>query len=123
MIGEPDPHQTPKQFLEKVKNVLQSKALKYSPLVEKEVQKVAICGGSGAFLIPAAYKAGADIFITGDVKYHDFFEYRGEMTIVDAGHYETEQFTKDLIYSILKKNFPTFALLISNNNTNPVNVL
>jgi dinuclear metal center YbgI/SA1388 family protein len=123
MIGVAEAGQTGKQFLEKVKKTHQSKTLKFSPVVEKNIKKVAICGGSGAFLIPVAYQAGADIFITGDVKYHDFFEYHGEMTIVDAGHYETEQFTKELIHSILKKKFPTFALLISNINTNPVNVL
>ena len=88
-----------------------------------KIKKVVICGGSGAFLINSAKAAGADIFITGDVKYHDFFEHHGQMTIVDAGHYETEQFTKELIASLLKEKFPTFALLISKINTNPVHIL
>lgn len=123
MIGELEFDTDPKVFLETVKKVLGSKALKHSPLVNRKIKKVAICGGSGAFLIALAKRAGADVFVTGDVKYHDFFEHHGEMTIVDAGHYETEQFTKELIYSILKEKFPTFALLISKITTNPVNVL
>jgi dinuclear metal center YbgI/SA1388 family protein len=123
MIGELINETEPGVFLETVKNVLGSKALKHSPLVNRKIKKVAICGGSGAFLINSAKRAGADVFITGDVKYHDFFEHHGEMTIVDAGHYETEQFTKELIYSILKEKFPTFALLISKINTNPVGIL
>lgn len=123
MIGELESETDAKVFLETVKKVLGSKALKHSPLVNRKIKKVAICGGSGAFLIAPAKRAGADVFVTGDVKYHDFFEHHGEMTIVDAGHYETEQFTKELIYSILKEKFPTFALLISKINTNPVNVL
>lgn len=123
MIGELKKETDAKLFLENVKKVLGSNALKHSPLVNRKVKKIAICGGSGAFLIGPAKRAGADIFITGDVKYHDFFEHHGEMTIVDAGHYETEQFTKELIYSILKEKFPTFALLISKINTNPVDIL
>jgi dinuclear metal center YbgI/SA1388 family protein len=123
MIGELEFETDPKVFLETVKKILGSKAIKHSPLIQREIKKVAICGGSGAFLIDSAKRAGADVFITGDVKYHDFFEHHGEMTIVDAGHYETEQFTKELIYSILKEKFPTFAVLISKINTNPVDIL
>lgn len=123
MIGELNEATDPMKFLEHVKNVLGSQALKFNPLIKRKVKKVAICGGSGAFLINSAEAAGADIFITGDVKYHDFFEHHGQMTIVDAGHYETEQFTKELIASLLKEKFPTFALLISKINTNPVHIL
>ena len=84
---------------------------------------VAICGGSGSFLIDTAHRAGADIFISGDIKYHEFFEHKGEMTVADAGHFETEQFTKDLLYDILKEKFPNFALQISGTDTNPVSFL
>lgn len=123
IIGELKNETDAKIFLVSVKNILGSKAIKHSPLIKRKIKKVAVCGGSGAFLISSAKRAGADIFITGDVKYHDFFEHHYEMTIADAGHYETEQFTKELIYSILKEKFPTFALLISKINTNPVNIL
>lgn len=123
MIGELEIESDAKDFLGYVKKTLGTKAIKFSPLIKRKVKKIAVCGGSGAFLISAAHGAGADVFITGDVKYHDFFEFHGQMTIVDAGHYETEQFTKELICSKLKEKFPTFALLISKINTNPVDIL
>lgn len=123
MIGVLQHEMTAKEFLQKVKETLGSPAIRHSYLVEKLVKKVAICGGSGSFLIDEAYRAGADIFITGDLKYHDFFEYKNEMTVADAGHFETEQFTKELLYSILNKKFPTFALQISEINSNPISFL
>jgi len=123
MIGTLTKEVSAKEFLLKVKKQLGSPAIRHNYLVERMVKKIAICGGSGSFLIPEAYKAGADIFITGDLKYHDFFEYKNEMTVADAGHFETEQFTKELLYSILNKNFPTFALQISKINSNPISFL
>lgn len=122
MIGELKHEMHGTDFLTHVKKVLGSKALRHSQVTDGKIKKVAICGGSGSFLIDKAFNAGAKAFITGDVKYHDFFEYHGQMTIIDAGHYETEQFTKELIHSFLKEKIPTFALLISRVDTNPVNV-
>jgi len=84
---------------------------------------VAVCGGSGSFLIRDAIQARADIFITGDVKYHDFFLAGKEIIVADVGHYESEQFTKELIYNILIEKFPNFAVLISERVTNPINYL
>ncbi len=123
MIGSLNKEEDAAVFLKKVKQSLGTPYIRHNFLVHRKVKKVAICGGSGSFLIDAAYRAGADIFITGDIKYHDFFEYRGEMTIADAGHFETEQFTKDLLYDILKQKFPNFALQISRIDTNPVSFL
>ena len=123
MIGELKQEEAASVFLKKVKQSLGTPYLRHNPFIQRQVKKVAICGGSGSFLIDAAYRAGADIFITGDIKYHDFFEYQDEMTIVDAGHFETEQFTKDLLYDILKEKFPNFALQISGIETNPVSFL
>jgi dinuclear metal center YbgI/SA1388 family protein len=123
MIGSLNKEEEVRVFLKKVKQTLGIAQLRHNFLIQKKVNKVAICGGSGGFLIHAAYRAGADIFITGDVKYHDFFDYEGEMTIVDAGHFETEQFTKDLLYDILKQKFPNFSLKISRIDTNPVSFL
>jgi len=80
-------------------------------------------GGSGSFLINDAKKAGADIFISGDVKYHDFFEAENKMVIADIGHFESEQFAKELIYSVINEIFSNFAVLISETNTNSVNYL
>ena len=123
MIGELDTPKSGIEVLKDVKEILSCKVIKFSGQSKKQVKRVAICGGSGAFLIGKACSAGADLYITGDIKYHDYFDFEEKMILADAGHYETEQFTKELLYSILKKNFPTFALLISKIDTNPVDVL
>ncbi len=120
MIGELETPQDVTKYLEFVKEVIGAKYLKHNQLIDKPVSKVAICGGSGSFLIGAAVKQKADIFITSDIKYHDYFEHSGLMTLVDAGHYETEQPVKELIYDILKKKFPNFAVQISERSKNPV---
>ena len=121
MIGELEKETGVEEFLQTVKETLQATHLRHSPFHDGgKVKKVAICGGSGSFLMDSAYRQHADLFITGDLKYHDFFEYHGKMTLVDAGHYETEQFTKELLFDLLTKKFPNFALQISGINTNPV---
>jgi putative NIF3 family GTP cyclohydrolase 1 type 2 len=84
------------------------------------VKKVAVCGGSGSFLINRAIAAGADFYITADVKYHEFFDAEGRLVIADIGHWESEQFTPDLLINVLQAKFPTFAVLKSGINTNPV---
>ena len=123
MIGELMEETYLEDYLKKIKKVLNVAALKYNAKGNKKVKKIAFCGGSGSFLIHQAAAAGADVFITADVKYHDFFEYSDQMVIVDAGHYETEQFTKELLYELLTEKFPTFAVRISKINTNPIKVL
>ncbi len=110
-------------FLEMLKSTLGTGVIRHSSLPEKKIHKVAVCGGSGSFLIRDAMAAGADAFVTGDMKYHQFFETEGRMLIADAGHFETEQFTKELIYSMLNEKFPTFALRISHINTNAIHYL
>jgi putative NIF3 family GTP cyclohydrolase 1 type 2 len=82
---------------------------------------VAVCGGSGSFLLSAAMKAKADIFISSDIKYHHFFEADGKIVIADVGHYESEQFTRDIFYERLTEKFSTFAIYLSKRNSNPVN--
>lgn len=123
MIGELKQEMALTGFLKNVKKALNAQAIKHNTPIKKPVKKVAFCGGSGSFLISKAYAAGADVFITSDIKYHDFFEHQNEMTIVDAGHYETEQFTKVLLYEIIKEKFTNFALQISEITTNPVSFL
>lgn len=120
MIGELEKEWEPEVFLQMVKKQLNASHIRHSPLIKRKVKKVAICGGSGSFLINSAFRANADVFITGDVKYHDFFEHVNEMTIVDAGHFETEQFTKELLYDRLIGKFSNFALQISKVRTNPI---
>ncbi|MCX7744240.1 MAG: Nif3-like dinuclear metal center hexameric protein [Flavobacteriales bacterium] len=123
MIGNlPEPKEV-MDLLQNVKNSLSIPMLRYTAPIKHKVQRVAVCGGAGFFLLKDAIKAGADVFITADIKYHDFFEADGKILLVDAGHFETEQFTKDLLAHEIQKKFPTFAVLISNTNTNPVNYL
>jgi len=123
MIGKLDKPMSITDYLQLVKKALNIKYLKHNKLINKQVETVAICGGSGSFLIDKAARQKADLYISGDIKYHEFFEHQGIMTIVDAGHYETEQYTKELIHAILTKKFPNFAIRISETNTNPVSFL
>ncbi len=109
------------EFLEQLKGKFGIKTLKHSPFLGKKLKKVAICGGSGKFLMHDAIKAGANVFITGDLKYHDYFEADGKILLVDMGHYESEQFTPEIFYSIITNKFATFAVHLSKVNTNPVN--
>ncbi len=110
-------------FLLNIKKVLNVPFIKHSPLMSRNVLKVGICGGSGNFLIQDAMHQGCDVFITGELKYHDYFMAENKILLVEAGHYETEQFSKELLYGILKEKFTTFALRISRINSNPVNYL
>lgn len=108
-------------FLEMVKRKMKTRCIRHSPLLQKPIQKVAICGGAGSFLLPDAIRAGADAFISADFKYHQFFDADRKILVADIGHYESEQFTSPLLLAILKKKFPNFALHFSSINTNPVN--
>jgi dinuclear metal center YbgI/SA1388 family protein len=94
--------------------------IRHTPLLDKPVRKVALCGGVGSFLVSKALAAGADIYITADMKYHEFFDANGRMVIADIGHYESEQFTADLLVTVLQEKFTTFAVLKSEVKTNPV---
>ncbi len=123
LIGELPEPVSPVEFLRQLKDNLQAQGIRYGVLVPKKVKKVALCGGSGSFLMHKAFAAGADVFVTADLKYHDFFLFQKQLLLVDAGHYETEQFTKELLFDLLTKKFPNFALQISKYNTNPVSFL
>lgn len=123
LIGELQDDTDAREFLLKVKSVLGIGCIRHTALPSVKIRKAALCGGSGSFLIRDAMAAGADIFLTGDIKYHDFFIPEMRMILADIGHYESEQFTKELISTLLKKNFPTFAHFISETPTNPVNYL
>lgn len=109
-------------FLQQLKETFGG-VVRYTSLVRDEVQKIAWCGGSGSFLLPQAKAAGADIFITSDFKYHQFFDAENEIIVADIGHYENEQFTKELMAQRLIEKFPTFAFLLTETNTNPINYL
>jgi len=102
---------------------MNAKVIRHSKLLNKNVKNVAVLGGSGAFAIDAAKVAGADVFITADVKYHEFFKAEDKMIIADIGHFETEQFTKNLLVDFLTKKIPNFAVRLSESKTNPIKYL
>lgn len=110
-------------FIVHLKNSMQLNVIRATKAIDRKIKKVALCGGSGSFLLGAAKAQGADVFITGDFKYHEFFDAEDDITILDIGHYESERFTIDLIHDWLREKFSTFALLKTDVNTNPVNYL
>ena len=120
MIGELPGAEQELGFLSRLLQIFACKSIRHTYLLGKPVKRVAVCGGSGSFLLSAAIKAGADVFVTADMKYHDFFDAEEKIVIADIGHYESEQFTKELFYEILIKKFPNFALRLSEVKTNPV---
>ena len=110
-------------FLKSLKKNMKTDCVRYTAPIGRMVQKVAVCGGAGSFLLGDALAAGADVFVTGDFKYHEFFSAENQLTIADIGHYESEQFTKDLILQHLSEKFPIIAAQISETNTNPIKYL
>lgn len=120
IIGELEQPLPEQDFLARVKTAFKIPVIRHTALKNKPVKKVALCGGAGAFLIPKAVAAGADFYITADIKYHEFFDAEGKMVIADIGHYESEQFTINLLHDIIAEKFPTFAVLKTTVNTNPV---
>jgi dinuclear metal center YbgI/SA1388 family protein len=107
-------------FLQSIKDSFNLTIIKHTSLLGKKVQKVALCGGAGSFLIPVAASAGADFYITSDIKYHEFFDADNKLVIADIGHYESEQFTIDLLFDLLSKKFLNFAIFKTGMVTNPV---
>ena len=120
MIGEFENEMSEIEFLKLIKERLNVGAIRHSELLGKPIKRVALCGGSGAFMINDAKRCNADAYLTADVKYHDFFDADNELVVVDAGHFETEQFTKQLIADIILKKNPKFAVRISSVKTNSV---
>lgn len=120
MLGSLKDPMDEKEFLAMVKESFRTGVIRHSELRGKPVKKVALCGGSGSFLLRRAMASGADVFLTGDVKYHQFFDAEGKIVIMDIGHFESEQFTRELFYDLLMKKFPKFAIRLSDTETNPI---
>lgn len=123
IIGELNKPEEELLFLNRIKHLFKVGCLKHSGLTGRVIRRVALCGGAGSFLLPHAIRNGADIFITGEIKYHDYFEYEKKILIAEIGHYESEQYTKELFYSIIQNLFPNFAVYLSKTNTNPIKYL
>ena len=123
IVGELPAESTEMEFLKNLKVQMKAQSVRYTALRDKKIRRIAVCGGSGSFLLPDAIRAGADVFVTADYKYHQFFDAENRIVIADIGHYESEQFTGELFYEILTKKFSTFAIHLSKINTNPINYL
>jgi len=108
-------------FFDLLKKIFNSEYIRHSAFTGREIKKVAVCGGSGSAFIQHAIKSGSQVFVTADIKYHQFFEAAGNILLADIGHYESEQYTIEIFYEILTKNFPNIAVRFSKINTNPIN--
>ena len=120
LIGQLPVAESEQAFLGRLKKELGLRIVRHTALTGKMIQKVALCGGAGSFLVSKSLAAGADAFVTADMKYHEFFDADGRMLIADVGHYESEQFTIELLAEYLEQKFPTFAVLKTAVITNPV---
>ncbi len=120
MVGELEESMTELDFLGYLKTKMNTKCVRHSSFLNKKIKKIAVLGGSGSFAIKAAKSTGADAFITSDLKYHDFFTAENSILLADIGHYESEQFTKNLLVAYLTKKITNFAIILSKTNTNPV---
>jgi hypothetical protein len=123
MIGELEKPMSENDFLAFVKDKMQCGGIRHSILLGKPIKKVAVLGGSGSFAIKNAIQAKADIFLTADLKYHNFYEAENQLVLADIGHFESERFTKNYIVDFLKKKILNFAIIFSEENTNPVKYL
>ena len=120
MVGVLEEEMDAQSFLTQIKEKMNTPVIRHTSLVKEKISKVALCGGAGSFLLRDAIMQQADIFITGDFKYHEFFDAEEKIIIADIGHYESEQFTKELIYEKLSENFANIALHFTDVNTNPI---
>lgn len=120
MVGELEKPLSEDEFLSFVKSKMHCGGIRHSSLLGKSIKKVAVLGGSGSFAIKNAIQAGADVFLTADLKYHNFYEAENKILIADIGHYESERYTKNYIVDYLKEKITNFAIVLSEENTNPV---
>ncbi len=121
MIGELEKPMGTIRFLNFLKEKMNTECIQHSKIIKKEIKKIAVLGGSGSFAITNAKHQKADVYITSDLKYHDFYQAENSILLCDIGHYESEQYTKTLLYEFFIKKMPNFAIVLSDINTNPVN--
>ena len=120
MIGELPSAMSESDFLQFVKSTMKTDCVRHSELLDKPIKRVAVLGGSGSFAIGNAIASNADVYISADFKYHDFFKSEKQILLADIGHYESEQFTKNLLVEYLTKKFTNFAVILSEKSTNPI---
>jgi dinuclear metal center YbgI/SA1388 family protein len=120
IIGELNEPVEEQEFLKMLKEIFQARCIRHTRLSGKKISRVAVCGGSCGFLVGMARKQGADIFVSGEIKYHDFFQPDQNMMLAEVGHFESEQFTLEIFHELLTKKFPNFAVHFSDQTTNPI---
>ena len=120
VIGELEEPETELEFLKRVKKTFEVECLRHSKLTNKKIKAVSLCGGAGSFLIPSAIRQQANVFITGEIKYHEYFDNEGEILLAETGHYESEQYTKEIFYTIIRELFPGLDIQQTKVNTNPI---
>ncbi|WP_300698251.1 Nif3-like dinuclear metal center hexameric protein [Bacteroides sp.] len=120
VIGELETTETELEFLKRIKKTFEVGCLKHNKLTGREIQTVALCGGAGAFLMPLAIRNHADVFITGEIKYHDYFGHENDILLAEIGHYESEQYTKEIFYTLIRDLFPNLEVQQTKVNTNPI---
>lgn len=120
VIGELETPETELEFLKRIKKTFEVGCLKHNKLTGREIQTVALCGGAGAFLMPLAIRSHADVFITGEIKYHDYFGHENDILLAEIGHYESEQYTKEIFYTLIRDLFPNLEIQQTKVNTNPI---
>jgi len=123
IIGELSSEMDEMKFLQLLKKTFNANGIRYTKLLDRPIKRVALCGGSGSFLLQDAIQRSADIYISADFKYHEFFDAEQKLVIADIGHYESEQFTQEIFQDILNRKYSNFAVHFSGGSTNPVNYL
>ena len=123
VIGELPAEEDERDFLERLKVLFGIQCIRHNALNSRKIRRVALCGGAGGFLLSQAIEQGADAFLTGEMRYHDYFGHEGELLIAEMGHYESEQYTVDIFAEILGKHFPELKIVKTLCNTNPINYL
>lgn len=123
IIGELPTAEDEKNFLLRLKSLFGIQCIRHNALCGRKVRRVALCGGAGGFLLSKAISLGADAFLTGEMRYHDYFGHEGDLLIAEMGHYESEQYTMDIFAEILSNQFPELKTVKTSLNTNPINYL
>ena len=123
LVGELAVEEDEREFLERVKLLFGIKCIRHNRLSGRKIRRVALCGGAGGFLLSKAISLDADVFLTGEMRYHDYFGHEDELLIAEMGHYESEQYTIDLLADILSQQLPKLRIVKTSNNTNPINYL
>ena len=121
VVGELPVAEDEREFLSRLKSLFGIRCIRHNALSGRTIRRVALCGGSGGFLLPQAIAAGADAFLTGEMRYHDYFGHEDELLIAEMGHYESEQYTMDIFAEILHDHFPLLKVVKTTLNTNPIN--